>query len=191
MDNDGPVQLKHHVQHRYPHEAKFCGLCGATMRLRVVLPESKKVKVCDRCGFVDFQGPKLAAGCLVVREGSILLLKRGIPPRQGYWTFPGGYVDLGESPLEAAVRETYEEVGVKVAAGGLHGVYTDPASPRVVVVVYLAEPGPEAPGTSHEAIETRYFGASEIPWDSIAFSTTQNALSDWINSLADGKVRLR
>jgi NADH pyrophosphatase NudC (nudix superfamily) len=95
MSNDDPVEPNHHLQHQYPANVRFCALCGGPMELRPVLPDVRRLKVCARCGFVDFPSPKLVAGCLVVDHRRVLLLRRGIVPRLGFWTFPGGYVDLG------------------------------------------------------------------------------------------------
>ncbi|MFZ0887581.1 MAG: NUDIX hydrolase [Candidatus Binataceae bacterium] len=177
---DRPVEVIHHVQHGYPDKIRFCPLCGGELVDRLVIPDHRRHKVCSRCGFVNYLGPKLVAGCLVVDAGRLLLLRRGIPPRHGRWTFPGGYVDLGETPERAAARETLEEVGMRVRVGKVFGVYTDPDDPHASVVVYLAEPGSEPPGLSHEAIEVRYFGRDEIPWDEVAFRTTRDALTDWV-----------
>jgi len=188
-DDDRPVEANHHIQHQYPHKIRFCALCGGEMRVRLVLPDRKPFKVCSRCGFVDFPGPKLVAGCLVVDTGRVLLLRRGIQPQIGRWTFPGGYVDLGETPAQAALRETSEEVGMSVALGPLLGVYSDPAHPIAAVVVYLAVPGAQAPGLSHEATEVRYFAPHEIPWVEMAFHTTHDALSDWV-AIASAQVNL-
>jgi 8-oxo-dGTP diphosphatase len=179
-EDDRPVEANHHIQHGYPHNIRFCALCGGEMRLRVVLPDRKRFKVCTKCGFIDFPGPKLVAGCLVINAGRVLLLRRGLHPRKGFWTFPGGYVDLGEVPAQAALRETVEEVGMHVTPDRLLGIYTDPAAPVATVAVYLARPGSEAPGLSIEATEVRYFAPSELPWDDLAFYTTREALTDWI-----------
>lgn len=174
------VEANHHLQHRYPGEIHFCGLCGGAMRMRVVLPDRKRFKVCDRCGFVHFPGPKLVAGCLVIDGGRVLLLRRGNEPRIGTWTFPGGYVDLGETPARAALRETFEEVGMRVTADRLLGVYADEHNPIAAVVVYLARPGAEPPSLSPEATETKYCTPDQIPWNELSFRTTHDALRDWV-----------
>lgn len=179
--DDRAVEPRHEIQHRYPVDVRFCALCGGAMELRPVLPERKRHKVCSRCGFIDFQGPKLVAGCLVIDDaGRVLLLRRAIPPRLGFWTFPGGYVDLNEMPEPAALRETVEEVGMTVAIERLLGVYADPQNPIAAVVVYLARPSGQGPGLSDEASEVRYFAPDEIPWEEIAFRTTEAALRDWL-----------
>ena len=184
--NDEPARIRHHVQHRHPDDVRYCALCGSEMGVRLVLPDARPHKVCIGCGFVDFQGPKLAAGCAVAERGRVLLLRRGIAPALGKWTFPGGYVDLGETPRAAAVREVSEEVGLSVTAGGLLGLYADAANPRVVVAIYLANPGSGTPTTSGEASEVRYFAPAEIPWDEVAFATTKDALRDWIARVTRG-----
>jgi len=178
-DDDPPVHADHHVQHQFPQKVRFCALCGAEMRLRTVLPDRKHFKVCVCCGFVHFPGPKLVAGCLVVGNGRVLLLRRGIEPQIGKWTFPGGYVDLGESPAAAALRETSEEVGLRVELGRVLGVYSDPDQPLAAVVVYMATPGTEKATVTDEATEIRYFTPQEIPWRELAFPTTLDALRDW------------
>jgi len=179
---DDPVQPNHHVQRDYPAKVKFCPLCGAAMAARLIIPENARRNVCARCGFVHFPGPKLVAGWFVVDGGRVLLLRRGIAPAVGKWTFPGGYVDFGENSADAAVRETREEVGMRVALGPILGVFTDSMSPALTVVVYLAAPGIDAPCLSEEASEVRYFGPDEVPWHDLTFRTTSDALTAWIAS---------
>jgi len=177
------AEIKHHVQHRYPSELRFCPLCAGAMVEKMVLPERRTHRVCSRCGYIAFLSPKLVAGCLVVAQGKALLLRRGNEPQRQRWTFPGGYVDLGESPIEAAARETFEEVGMRVRVERLLGLYWSEPNPSTVVAVYLAAPGIEPPTTSDEALEVKYFEPAAIPWDEIAFPTTLKALRDWVASL--------
>jgi ADP-ribose pyrophosphatase YjhB (NUDIX family) len=180
--SDEPVHANHRLQAQYPGNARFCPLCGSEMTPRVVLPDRIRHKVCPTCGFVHFPSPKLVAGCLVVDARGVLLLRRGIEPSLGKWTFPGGFVDFGESAADAALRETAEEVGMRVALGPVLGCFTDPGNPSVSVVVYLAAPGAEAASVSEEATEVRYFAASEIPWNDLAFRTTVDGIKAWIAS---------
>ncbi len=177
---DDPVHANHRVQRDYPAKVKFCPLCGAAMATRMLIPENVRRKVCTRCGFVLFPGPKLVAGCFVVDAGRVLLIRRGIEPAVGRWTFPGGYVDFGENAADAAVRETREEVGMRVALGPILGVFNDSA---MTVVVYLAAPGIDAPSLSVEATEVRYFAPDDVPWHDLAFPTTIDALTAWVASI--------
>lgn len=177
MKKHDPIHANHRVQRDYPAKVKFCPLCGAAMASRMLMPENVDRKVCTRCGFVLFPGPKLVAGCLVVDDGRVLLIRRGIEPAVGKWTFPGGYVDFGENAAEAAIRETLEEVGMRVALGPLLGVFNDSA---ITVVVYLATPGKEAASLTVEATEVRYFAPDDIPWHDLAFPTTTDAVTAWV-----------
>lgn len=185
--SDRAVHAKDRLQAEYPANAKFCPLCGAEMAPRIVLPDRIERKVCTTCGFVHFPSPKLVAGCLVVDAGRVLLLRRGIEPSLGKWTFPGGFVDFGESAADAAIRETFEEVGMRatLALGSVLGVFSDAENPSVAVVVYLAASLSEAaPSVSEEATEVRYFAPAEIPWDDLAFRTTIDALKAWLATVA-------
>lgn len=179
MKKHDSIHANHRVQRDYPAKVKFCPLCGAAMASRMLMPENVERKVCTRCGFVLFPGPKLVAGCFVIDDGRVLLIRRGIEPAVGKWTFPGGYVDFGENAAEAAIRETREEVGMRVALGPLLGVFNDSA---ITVVVYLATPGIEAPSLTVEATEVRYFAPDEIQWHDLAFPTTTDALTAWVAS---------
>jgi ADP-ribose pyrophosphatase YjhB (NUDIX family) len=177
MTNHDPIHANHHVQRDYPAKVKFCPLCGAGMESRLLMPENAERKVCTRCGFILFPGPKLVAGCFVIDAGRVLLLRRGIEPAVGKWTFPGGYVDYGENVAEAAERETLEEVGMRVSLGPLLGVFNDGA---ITVVVYLAAPGKDPPSLTVEATEVRYFAPDDVPWHDVAFPTTTDALTAWV-----------
>jgi len=155
------------------------------MERRPVLPEGNEHPVCTRCGFVFFASPKLAVGCLVIEGGRVLLLKRGNEPAMGRWTFPGGFVEFGERAIDAAVRETSEEVGLRVGVDRLLGVYTDTSNHNAQLIAYLAHPQSDEPAPSSEAVAVRYFAPPEIPWDAIAFPSTADALTDW-TSLVTG-----
>ena len=184
--DDNAIHANHHVQHRFPAEVKFCALCGAEMTTRTILPDRKRMPTCPRCGFVFFPSPKLVAGCLVVDAGRVLLLKRGFEPALGMWTFPGGFVEFAESAADAAARETLEEVGLRVEPGPLLGVYTDPTNAKAQVIVYLASCAGGEPIVSEEATEIRYFEPDAIVWDSLAFQSTRDALTDWLRSVKQG-----
>ena len=183
--DDKPVHANHRVQHRFPAEVKFCALCGAEMESCTVLPDRKRLPVCPGCGFVFFSAPKLVVGCLIVERGRVLLIRRGIEPALGKWTFPGGFVEFNETAAEAAARETREEVGLAVELGKVLGVYTDPANSKTQVITYLAT-GVGIPTTSDEATEIGYFRPDEIPWGELAFRSTHDALTDWTASVKAG-----
>jgi ADP-ribose pyrophosphatase YjhB (NUDIX family) len=144
-----------------------------------VEPEGRVRLVCDACDFIHYLNPRLVSNVLPEMDGRVLLLRRAIHPSYGRWAFPGGYLELGESPEEGAEREAREEVGLEVKAGPLLGVYSRPPHGIVIVVFRSAavrgavRPGPEA-------LEAAWFWPRDIPWDGLAFETTAAALRDWV-----------
>jgi len=149
--------------------------------LTTVVPEgdTKRRLVCLDCGFVHYINPRPVAGIIPVRpDGSILLTKRAIGPRLGTWVFPGGYMDVGETVEEAAMRETLEEAHLEVNNLELVGVYTR-SGPGVVVIVYRAEALGDGEA-GHETSEIRWFPPAEIPWRELAFDSTECALRDFL-----------
>jgi len=159
-------------------DARFCPRCGAPARID--FPRSLR---CEACGYAAFYNPKPVA-CAIPREGDgrVWLLRRGFDPARGLWTFPGGFVDLGESVEDAARREAREELQLDVDLRGLVGVYSR-RDERVVLVVFEAVPR-GSPRTTPEATEVRAFAPADLPWAELAFWSTERALRDL---LADGR----
>jgi ADP-ribose pyrophosphatase YjhB (NUDIX family) len=153
-------------------EARFCPRCAQPVEV-----EFPRRFACSHCGYVAYYNPKPVASAIPIDDqGRVILLRRGFDPGRGLWTFPGGFVDLGESVQDAARRETDEELGMAIELGDLVGVYSRPDD-RVVLIVYRALALGE-PRTSPEAIEVRAFVPSEIPWQELAFWSTELALRD-------------
>lgn len=164
----------------HPHSfSRFCMQCGQRLTSAVPEGDTKRRLVCIDCGFVHYINPRPVAGVIPVREdGRILLTRRDIEPRRGAWGFPGGYMDVGETVEEAAMRETLEEAHLEVADLALIGVYTR-SGPGVVVIVYEAVAvGEASPG--HETSEVGWFTPAEIPWDELAFDSVEWALRDFV-----------
>ena len=172
---------EHPSQHLAPETIRFCPLCGAALIRQPIPPDRKEEAVCPTCDFVFYLNPKLVAGAIPAKDGRILLVRRAIEPALGKWTFPGGFVDWGESVGEAAVRETREETGLAVDLGGLLGVYSYPGVP-VVIVVYRARPNGGALMANHEVQELAWVLPEEIPWEELAFPSTREALRDWLQN---------
>lgn len=156
----------------------FCTQCGKRLEERLVgLHHDKPVPVCASCGAVHWIDPKVAAGCLILRDGRVLLVKRAIEPGYGKWVFPGGHVDRGETLEAAALRETREECGVDARVEGLVGVYSYSGRP-VVVAVYRASllPGSPEPYPADETLEVGWFTPEEIDGLELAFRSSADAL---------------
>jgi ADP-ribose pyrophosphatase YjhB (NUDIX family) len=153
-------------------DVRFCPRCGADAD--VAFPRSLG---CLSCGYHAYYNPKPVAAAIPRTEsGDVWLLRRAHDPGRGLWTFPGGFVDLGETVEEAARRETGEELGMEIELQGLVGVYSRPED-RVVLIVFRAS----ARGSGHEsdeASEVRAFPAHEIPWGELAFWSTERSLHD-------------
>jgi ADP-ribose pyrophosphatase YjhB (NUDIX family) len=159
---------------------RFCQLCGHDLIERMIESERIPRFVCEGCGFVHYMNPRVVSAVIVEFEGRIVLQQRAMEPRAGYWTFPGGFLEIGESTEDGAVREAREEVGLDVMLTGLHGVYTR-KHVGIVLVVYrgVAASGDAVVG-DRESTAVRWFAPADIPWDDLAFDSTVAALREWI-----------
>ena len=158
---------------------KYCAVCGGGLELRFVPAEGKERLVCRSCGRITYLDPKISACTVPVVNGRILLARRAIEPARGRWVFPGGYMERGETVPQAAERETFEEVGLTVRATRPVGIYSYPDT-AVVVIVYHCEVLSGEPTASSETLEVRLFAPEEIPWDELAFTSTRDALHDFV-----------
>ena len=152
-----------------------CSACGGAVAYKVPADDNRERATCTVCHLIHYQNPINVVGTLPVWEDQVLLCKRNIEPRYGMWTLPAGFLELGETTAEGAVRETVEEAGARIE---LQGLYTVLNVVRVgqVHFFYRAklldtqfDPGPET-------IEARLFHEHEIPWDEIAFRTVRETL---------------
>jgi ADP-ribose pyrophosphatase YjhB (NUDIX family) len=158
---------------------RFCPRCGSGLAARILKDREPERLVCDACGFVFYLDPKVAACTICMVDGGIVLLRRTIEPRVGKWVFPGGFVDRGETVAAAAVRETLEEVNLRVSLTGILDVYSFAGS-EVVVVVYAAEVTGGEMCAGDECDDARAFTPEAIPWGELAFESTRAALRDYI-----------
>ena len=160
---------------------RFCPCCASSLELVLLKPGEPARLVCSSqaCRFVFYQDPKVAACTISMLDGGIVLLKRGIEPKLGKWVFPGGYVDRGESVQEAAVRETLEEVNLRVSLTGILDVYSFHGD-QVAVVVYAADVVSGSLAAGDESTEARAFSPEDLPWEDLAFDTTRAALRDYV-----------
>jgi len=143
-----------------------------------VPPDHREQAVCSQCRFVFYLNPKVVAGTILEQDGRILLTRRAIDPGRGLWTFPGGFVDFGESATDAAVRETFEETGLKIDILGLHNVYSYPGAP--VIIVYTARVIGGALTACEENDLLEWVAPEAIDWQALAFPSTRDALREWV-----------
>ena len=125
-------------------------------------------QVCDHCGFVAYENPKLVVGSVVRHDGRFLLCRRAIEPRKGFWTIPAGYMELHETAEDGARREAKEEACAEITIGPLLAIYSVPRISQVQLHYRAMLAKPEfAPG--YESLEVDLFRWEDIPWDDIAF----------------------
>ncbi|MBR9882284.1 NUDIX hydrolase [Marinobacterium lacunae] len=154
---------------------KFCNQCGASVEQRVPEGDNRPRHVCTACGTIHYSNPRIIAGCLPVYDNRVLLCRRAIEPRLGYWTLPAGFMENGESTEDAARRETLEEACTEVNIQSLYTL-TSIVHVNQVQLIYLADmPTPDY-GPSEESLEVRLFEEHEIPWDALAFETIRQVL---------------
>jgi ADP-ribose pyrophosphatase YjhB (NUDIX family) len=158
---------------------RYCPRCAGALEPRLLKEREPARLVCAQCGFVFYLDPKVAACTITLWDGRIVLLRRAIEPALGQWVFPGGFVDRGETVPAAAVRETLEEVNLRVSLTGILDAYSYAGS-QVVVIVYAAEVVGGRPEVGDECLEVRTFAPEEIPWDDLAFESTREALRDYV-----------
>ena len=168
-------------------EYRFCPRCGGGLEPRRIKASEPERLVCRSCSFIFYLDPKVVVGTLFAIDQRVVLLRRGVEPGMGRWVFPGGYVDRGESVQDAAIRETKEESCLDVRLHSLVGVYSYQRSPNVIVV-YAAEVVGGKLEAGDESVEARTFGATEIPWEELAFPSTRDALRDYIRLYLSGKM---
>ncbi len=158
----------------------YCSRCGGPLVFGPVAGDERERLVCGRCGFVTYVNPRLVVTAIPVTEaGDVVLIRRGIEPRRGFWAQPGGFLEIDETVSQGAVRETLEETGYLVEAGELIGLYSRPEA-AIVTVVFEARIVGGTAQTGIETLEVRDFAPDAIPWPEIAFRTTEWALRDWL-----------
>jgi len=139
--------------------------------------EDRERRVCDNCGFVDYVNPRIVAGVVAHRDGRILLCRRAIEPRKGFWTLPAGFMELGESVEEGAAREALEEAEARIAIEALLGLYSIPRIGQVQVFFRARLLNAPAPGP--ESLEVGLFAWDDIPWSELAFPSVRWALDHY------------
>ncbi len=165
---------------------KFCPDCGAPVILKVPAGDTFARHVCERCGAIHYSNPKMVIGCIAQWEDKILLCKRGIEPRRGYWTPPAGFMENNESTSEAAARETLEEANARVEIGDLLSMISVPHVNQVHIFYRARLLDLDfAPGT--ESLEVALFEEARIPWKEIAFRTISSTLKYYYEDRRQGR----
>ena len=163
----------------------FCSECGARVVVRVPPGDSLPRHVCDTCGAIHYQNPRIIVGCVPTWEDSVLLCKRGIEPRYGLWTVPAGFMENGETTGDGAKRETLEEANANVEIGDLFALYNIPHINQVYML-FRAQLLDLDFHAGAETLEVRLCKDTDVPWDEIAFATVRNTLTHFFNDQRRG-----
>jgi len=165
----------------------YCSACGQTIELRIPVGDTHQRSICTACGTVHYQNPNNVVGCIPeASDGRILLCKRAIEPRLGFWTIPAGFMENKETLAEGAKRETEEEAEAQVRLLGLQSVIDVPFASQVHVM-FRGELIDDKFGNGSESLETKLVAENDIPWDEIAFPTVTYALKTFFADRARGE----
>lgn len=154
---------------------KFCSECGGTIELRIPQGDDRDRYICDDCEHIHYINPRIIVGCLPVYEDKVLLCKRAIEPRHGFWTLPAGFMENGETTEEGAARETWEEARARVSNMHLYRVFDVPYISQVYMF-YRCTLDEGLFGVGPESLETALYTEQEVPWEEIAFPVVRETL---------------
>ena len=164
----------------------FCSNCAHPVEFRIPPGDHLPRYVCDHCGTIHYLNPRIIAGCVPDHEGRVLLCRRAIEPRLGFWTFPAGFMENRETVQQAAARESLEEAQAHVQIGSLLAVVHVLEANQVHMFFRAILPRAEF-GTAPESLEVGLFAEADIPWGEIAFPSIEFALRRYFAARAAGR----
>jgi len=156
---------------------KYCSACGELVVRKIPARDTHERWVCEACDVVHYQNPRVVVGCIPAKDGKVLLCKRAIEPRHGYWTVPAGFLEIGETIAEGAARETMEEACAEVEIGHLFASVDVPQAGQLHVFFTAELKSDFAAGD--ESLDVALYAEDEIPWDDIAFRSGVFALKKY------------
>lgn len=173
-----------------PRLSNYCSQCGTPITRKIPPGDNRERDLCEHCGAVHYQNPRVVVGTLPVFENKVLLCLRAIEPRANTWTLPAGFMELAETTGQGALRETREEAGVEVQLGQLYTVIDVPQVDQIHVY-FLAKAHNEAVDPGPESLQAKYYDIAEIPWDNLSFRSVSTTLKHYLNDLAAGSFETR
>ncbi len=166
---------------------KFCTECGHATELKIPPDDTRPRACCDNCGWINYINPKVVCGVIFHHEDQVLLCKRAIEPRLGYWTFPAGFMECEESTKQGALREAIEEAGATPRSAPVF--YANYSLPRIsqVYSLYRAELDPNAHTAGPESLETRMVKIADLSQYELAFGIIEHAVGLLVDDMARGE----
>ncbi|WOD08416.1 NUDIX hydrolase [Marinomonas sp. GJ51-6] len=158
---------------------RFCSQCGHSVNMAIPAGDNRMRAMCPSCGNIDYDNPNLITGTIPLYEGKVLLCRRNIEPRLGFWTLPAGFMENQETTSEGALRETLEESGSVAKCLQLFSMISIPHINQIHLF-YLAELEKDDFHPTEESSEVALFDLKDIPWDELAFSSVSKTLKLFI-----------
>ncbi len=168
---------------------KFCIKCGASTEIRIPEGDNRERLVCVKCEYIFYQNPRIIAGYLPFYENKILLCKRAIEPRAGYWTLPAGFLENNETVQDGALRESLEEANAQIEGGELYGMFSLPHISQVYIF-YLGKLKDLNFSPGQESLDVRLFSEADIPWNEIAFPVVDKLIRYYFEDKEKGKFNV-
>ncbi|MEJ2611216.1 MAG: NUDIX hydrolase [Candidatus Thiodiazotropha sp.] len=168
----------------------FCSQCGSKVAFQMPEGDNRPRYICTECRTIHYQNPNIVVGCIPIWEDKILLCRRAIEPRHGFWTLPAGFMENGETTQQGAARETLEEACAQVEVEGLYTLFNLPHINQVYLLFRSRLLNLDfAPGD--ESLEVRLFDVHEIPWEKMAFPVIRESLRIYLKDREIGVFPLR
>ncbi|WP_339339168.1 NUDIX hydrolase [uncultured Oceanicoccus sp.] len=169
---------------------KYCSECGHTVSQKIPKGDDRLRYVCDNCGAIHYQNPRIIVGTLPVYGDQVLLCRRAIEPRKGFWTLPAGFMENGETTVEGAVRESWEEARARLSNEKLYRLF-DLSYIDQVYMFYLADLVDGEFSAGPESLDVKLFNEADIPWDEIAFGVVVDTLKEFFEDRKKGLFPVR
>ncbi len=163
----------------------YCSQCGSPVKLEIPADDDRLRHVCKACNAIHYQNPKLVVGCIPTWEDRILMCRRAIEPRKGYWTLPAGFLENGETAADGARRETFEETGTQVVDLAPY-LMVDIVHVNQIYLMFRAALRALDFHPTRESSEVKLVEAIDIPWDDIAFEVIEKTLRYFLKDRTSG-----
>lgn len=164
---------------------KYCSNCSKPVVQKIPEGDNRLRFVCEHCDSIFYENPKIVVGCLPIWQEKVLLCKRAIEPRKGFWTLPAGFMENGETTAHGAARETQEEACAEVNISSLYRLYDLPYINQVYMF-YLANMVTPEFAAGDESLDVGLYDENDIPWDDLAFPVIADVLKDYFAERIDG-----
>lgn len=168
----------------------YCSQCGEPVALIVPADDDRPRHVCPSCGSIYYHNPKLVVGCIPEWDGRILMCRRDIEPRRGYWTLPAGFLENGETAADGARRETFEETGAQVVDVEPY-LMVDIVHIHQIYMMYRSRLAATDFHPTRESSEVKLLEEADIPWDEIAFKVIEKTLTHYLQDRSTGRFTFR